>query len=192
VLKATTLREMQRVHWVEPDFETTWGLGFIVWRSDSRIFVGHDGSCPGYRTALLEMPEDRVATVFMANAQGVESDKWAQRLYDIVGPAVRAAIKEPGKAKAPDPELRRYAGTYSDAPWGGETAILPWEEGLAMIGFPTLDPVKELVKLKKTGEHTFRRVRKDEALGEEIVFTMGPDGRATRFTRHSNYSPRVR
>lgn len=192
VLKATTLREMHRVHWVEPDFETTWGLGFVVSRDDSKIFVGHAGSCPGFRTALLEMPDEKIAAVFMANANGVDSNKWAQRLYDIVGPAVRAAIKEPGKGKVPDADLRKYAGTYSQAPWGGEVAVLPWEDGLAMLDLPTMEPVKELVKLKKTGEHTFRRIRKDESLGEEIVFEMGSDGRPTRFKHHSNYAPRVK
>ena len=192
VLKATTLREMQRVHWVEPDFQTTWGLGFVVWRDDSKIFVGHGGSCPGYRTALLEMPEEKIATVFMANANGVDSSKWAQRLYDIVGPAIKAAIKEPEKGKAPAADLRRYAGTYSEAPWGGEVAVLPWEDGLAMLDLPTMEPMKELVKFKKTGEHTFRRIRKDESLGEEVVFEMAPDGRPTRFKHHSNYAPRVR
>ena len=30
VLKASTLREMHRVHFVDPDFETMWGLGFGV------------------------------------------------------------------------------------------------------------------------------------------------------------------
>jgi hypothetical protein len=104
----------------------------------------------------------------------------------------RAAIKEPGKGKVPDADLRKYAGTYSQAPWGGEVAVLPWEEGLAMLELPTMEPVKELVKLKKTGEHTFRRIRKDESLGEEIVFEMGPDGRPTRFTHHSNYALRVK
>jgi len=192
ILKATTLREMQRAHWVEPDLQTIWGLGFVVWRNDSKIFVGHGGSCPGYRTALLEMPEDKVAIVFMANANGVDSDRWAQRLYDIVGPAVRAAVKEPGKGKTPDADLGRYAGTYSEAPWGGEVAVLPWEDGLAMLDLPTMEPVKELVKLKKTGEHTFRRIRKDESLGEEIVFEMSSDGRPTRYKHHSNYLPRVR
>jgi CubicO group peptidase (beta-lactamase class C family) len=192
VLKATTLREMHRVHWIEPDFETTWGLGFAIRREDSKFFVGHGGSCPGYRTALLLMPEEKVATVFLSNAQGVDTGQWAQRLYDIVAPAVRDAVKEPDKGKAPDPELRKYAGTYSEQPWGGEVAVLPWEEGLAMLSLPTMDPVKDLVKLKKTGENTFRRIRKDEKLGEEIVFDMGPDGRATRFTHQSNHFPRLR
>ena len=42
--------------------------------------------------------------------------------------------------------------------------------------------MKDLIRMKKTGELTFRRIRKDETLGEEIVFEMGPDGKATRFT----------
>jgi len=192
VLKATSLKEMQRVHWVEPDFETLWGLGYAIWRHDDKMFVGHGGSCPGYRSHLLVQPAEKVATVVMVNAQGVNTGQWAQRLYDIVAPAVRDAVKDPGKGKAPDPALRRYAGTYDVQPWAGEAVILPWEEGLAMVELPTMDPVKEMDKFRKTGEHRFRRVRKDDSLGEEIVFEMGPDGRATRYTQHSNHYRRVR
>jgi CubicO group peptidase (beta-lactamase class C family) len=36
VLKLSTLREMQRIHWVDPDNETTWGLGFAVWRTGGK------------------------------------------------------------------------------------------------------------------------------------------------------------
>jgi hypothetical protein len=192
VLKATTLREMYRVHWAEPDFETLWGLGFAIQRRDGKVFVGHGGSCPGYRTHLLLMPDEKVAAVVMANAQAVPVNAWAQRLYDIVAPAVKEATKEPGKGKASDASLRKYAGTYDVQPWDGEVAILPWDEGLAMVAFPTMDPVKDLDRFKKVGEHRFRRIRKDDSLGEEIVFEMGADGRATRFTQHSNHYPRVR
>lgn len=192
VLRATTLREMYRIHWAEPDLETLWGLGFVVWRSEGRLFVGHDGSCPGYRTALLLMPEEKFGTVFLANANGVASEEWAQRLYDIVAPGLREAVKEPGKGKASEPGLSTYAGAYSNQPWGGETAVLPWADGLAMLDFPARNPAKELVKLKKTGEHTFRRIRKDETLGETLVFEMGPDGRAVRYKQHNNYQTRVR
>jgi len=192
IVKATTLREMHRIHWVEPDFDTLWGLGFQVWREDKKMSVGHGGSCPGFRSHILLVPEDRVATVFMSNAQGVPALAWARRLYDIVAPGVKAAIKEPGKAKAPDPAMRRYAGAYTAQPWGGEVAVLPWEEGLALLYLPTMEPVKDLVKLKRVGEHAFRRVRQDETLGEAVVFEMGPDGRASRFTRHSNPHERIR
>jgi hypothetical protein len=192
ILKATTLREMHRIHWVEPDLETLWGLGFTVWKSGDKVFVGHGGSCPGYRTQILLMPAEKIATVFLSNAQGVAARRWTQRLYDIVEPAVRAAVKDKEKAKAPDPALRRYAGTYNAQPWGGEVAVLPWEEGLALLDLPTMDPVKDLEKLKKVGENTFRLIRKDETLGEEVVFEIGPDGKASRFTRHSNFSVRVK
>ena len=70
--------------------------------------------------------------------------------------------------------------------------MVRWEDGLALLSLPTLDPVKNLTKLKKVGEHRFRRIRSDETLGEEIVFEIGRDGKAARFTRHNNYYPRLK
>jgi CubicO group peptidase (beta-lactamase class C family) len=193
VLNANTLREMHRVHFVDPDFETTWGLGFTVMRRDGKTFVGHGGSCPGFQTELLMKPDEKIATVFMANAQGVNTQLWAYRMYEIVAPAIRAAKKEPEKAKAPDRDLDRYLGSYEGEPFfSGEVAVVRWEDGLALLGLPTLDPVKNLTKLKNVGEHRFRRIRSDESLGEEIVFEMGRDGKAARFTRNNNYFPRVK
>lgn len=192
VLRATTLREMQRIHWAEPDLDMLWGLGFHIWRSGDKTFVGHDGSCPGFRTALLLSRPDKIATVFLSNAQSLDSQDWAQKLYDIVAPAVAAAVREPGKGKAPDASLRVYAGTYDAQPWAGEVVVLPWEDGIAMLELPTMTPVKDLEKFRKTGEHRFRRIRKDESLGEEVVFEMGADGRPVRFVRHSNLLRRIR
>jgi CubicO group peptidase (beta-lactamase class C family) len=193
ILKATTLREMQRVHWMEPGVpDLTWGLGFELWRDGEKDFAGHGGSCPGYRTQFLLQPDDRIAVVVLANAQSVDVDGFAQRVYDLVAPALRAAAKDPGKAKAADASLQKYAGAYEEFPWGGETLVRPWEDGLAFLSVPTDQPKKELVRFKKSGENRFRRVRKDDSLAEEIVFEIGPDGRATSYVRHSNPSKRVR
>ena len=192
VLKATTLREMQRIHWAEPDLDTLWGLGFSIWKSGDKTFVGHGGSCPGFRSALLINRADKIATVFLSNAQNLDSRDWAKDLYDIVAPAVAAAVKEPGKGKTPDVSLRAYAGTYDAQPWAGEVVVLPWEDGIAMLELPTMTPVKDLERFRKTGEHRFRRIRKDESLGEEVVFEMGADGRPVRFVRHSNVLRRMR
>lgn len=190
ILNANTLREMHRVHWVDPDFETTWGLGFAVSRVNNETFVGHGGSCPGFRTQLLLKPDRKVATVFMANALGVNSSQWAQKMYEIVAPSIRAAAKGDEKAKPSDPALSRYVGTYASA-FGGEFAVIQWEDGLGLLSLPTMEPMRNLTKLKKSGEHRFRRVRRDENLGDEIVFEMGPNGKPTRFRMHSNYYPRV-
>lgn len=194
VLNVNTLREMQRVHWVDPDFETTWGLGFSVWRSDNKTFTGHGGSCPGFRTQLLLKTDDQVAAIVMANAQGVDTTRLAQRVYEIVAPAIKEAAKAKPGAPAPksaDPSLAPYLGLYSTG-FSGEVAVVRWEEDLAVMGLPTADPVRAISKLRKTGEHTFRRVRKDEALGEELVFEVGADGRASLITWHSNRYRRVR
>lgn len=205
VLATNTLREMHRVHWVDPDFDTHWGLGFAVWRDSNRTFVGHGGSCPGYQTMLLLQPDSKIAAVFMTNASGAGAGQFAQRMYDIMAPAIAAASRDsarvattaaasspPGATASPDSDLLRYAGSYSLAPWGGEVAVLPWEDGLALVTLPGMNPVTAMVRLQQVdGEHTFRRVRKDDSLGETVVFELGPDGRATRFWRHDNPSVRI-
>lgn len=203
LLNANTLREMHRVHWVDPDFETTWGLGFAVWRSENKTFVGHGGSCPGFRTHLLLKPDEKIATIVMANALGVNPGLWTQRAYEIMGPAMRAAAKPAsaapvaatGSSPAPvvtyDASLDRYIGTYGGS-FGGELAVVRWEDGLSILSLPTMDPLRSLTKLKKTGEHVFRRVRRDEALGEELAFEMGADGKPTRFRWHQNFYAKVR
>jgi CubicO group peptidase (beta-lactamase class C family) len=53
VLSANTLREMQRVQWLEPDWELARGLGFGVYKRGDHLYVGHSGSCPGYRSTVL-------------------------------------------------------------------------------------------------------------------------------------------
>ena len=203
ILKANTLREMQRVHWVDPDFETTWGLGFVVYRNENKTFVGHGGSCPGFRTNLQLKPDEKIATIVMANALGVNPGMWTQRAYDIMAPAIRAAAKSgtaapvaaSGSAPAPvvtyDASLDRYLGTYGSS-FGGEFAVVRWEDGLSILSLPTMNPLQSLIKLRKTGDNTFRRVRRDEALGEEFVFEIGSDGKPTRFRWHNNYYAKVK
>jgi hypothetical protein len=190
VLKAPTLRDMQRVHWTDQDFSTTWGLGFVVFRNDDRTFVGHGGSCPGYRTQVLLEPATRIGTVFLANAM-VNSGQYARNMYSIMAPALRAVAKDTAAGKPADTTLEPYAGRYSDQPWGSESLILPWDDGLATVDLPSTNPMGSMTKLKKTGEHTFRRIRSDDTLGETWVFTLGPDGRATRYTVNGNHSFRI-
>lgn len=192
MLRSNTLREMQRVHWVDPDLETMWGLGFSVSRSEGKVFVGHGGSCPGFRTQLLLKPDEKLATIFMANAQGVNTGEFVQQMYNIIAPAIKAAGKPTTKETGqPQANLARYTGTYESG-FGGEIAIVEWEDGLATLALPTMDPVRGLTKLKKVSEHTFRRIRKDEALGETLVFELGREGQAVRMIWNSNQYRRVR
>ncbi len=191
ILQTNTLREMQRVHWIDPDFETIWGLGFAIWRNKEKTFVGHGGSCPGFRSQLLLKPDEQVATVIMVNAQGVNTGAFTQQMYAIMAPAIKAAASDTAPVRPADTTFARYAGTY-DLGFAGETAVIPWQDGLAAVDFPTMDPMGEMDRFKKVSEHTFRRVRKDDTLAETVVFEIGADGQATGMRWHQNTYRRVR
>ena len=191
---------MHRVHWLEPDGDTTYGLGFSVWKSDGDTFVGHGGSCPGYRSHLLLRPQDGVATAFMTNGQGVNSRRFAQTAYDIVAPALRRAAGRPdgdtpaegvpaSSAAAAPETLVRFTGTYQ-RPLGGESAVLVREGDLHVLSLPTDNPLSALTRLRHVEDGTFRRVRDNGDLGEEFIFEEMPDGRMLMWRNH-NYSIRA-
>ena len=189
VLHATTLREMQRVHFVSETFSTYRGLGFGVSRRDGKTFVGHGGSCPGYRTNLSMSNEDKIAVIFMTNGGDVSPGSYTSAVFDLVAPVIEQAIDSPGEAEPPDPELEKYVGRY-DRPLGGETHVLIKDGKLATVSFPTNNP--RLTMFEHVGEHTFQRIRDDGELGETTTFELGPDGEVTRMVRNTNYSIRVR
>ena len=191
VLAANTLREMHRVHFVDPEWETTWGLGFQVWRTEGKTFVGHGGSCPGYRTQLLLKPDEKIATITMTNAIDADAESLAERAYELMAPAIKAATSDSGRTKPADPSLAPYLGTYASS-FGGEMEIVRWEGGLGSLFLPSPSPTRAITKYKKVGEHTFKRIRKDGELAEAITFDIGTDGRATRLRSNYNIMPRVR
>jgi hypothetical protein len=82
-------------------------------------------------------------------------------------------------------------GRY-ERPFGREVHVLPWEGSLALLPLPTANPLGELTRLKRVSGHTFKRVREDGGLGEDVVFEVGQGGAVTRLRQHSNYSTRVR
>jgi CubicO group peptidase (beta-lactamase class C family) len=212
VLKASTLREMHRVHWMDPDWKTTWGLGFSIARHGEATLVGHGGSCPGYRTELSIAPADRFAVAFLSNAIDAETNVFTRAAYDLVVPALktaRAELEEDGAAggePGSDGEERAsgagsagteaaaafdaslYTGIYASV-WG-EAAIVRWDGGLAVVPLPTDAPRRRLETLKHVDGHTFRRVRDDGELGETMTFEL-EDGRVVRARRHGNAMEKV-
>lgn len=190
VLAATTLKEMHRVHWMAPDWDSAHGWGFSVSERNGKTFVGHGGNCPGYRTQLMMSPADKVAVIFMTNGQGTNTGRYTRAVFDLVAPAIKRAADGSAAAKHPDPELRRYIGRY-EPPFGGETQVFIQDGELAMVSLLTDNPAQSARKLKRTGDHVFRVVRDDGGLGEEVVFELAADGNARRFRQHSNYSYRL-
>jgi CubicO group peptidase (beta-lactamase class C family) len=193
VLRAATLREMQRVHWVDPDWETTWGLGFSVVERDDRTWARHGGACPGYYTEFGVLPKEELGVIVLTNAIGSNHAHYARKAAAVLAPAVKAASKATTEPAERDPELDRYVGVY-DTVWGRE-AIVRWKDGLAAVWLSSraVDPDDWIQPLKHTEGNVFRRVRKDDkSLGEEWVFQVDEDGQVLSVTTHSNPSVRVR
>ncbi len=110
--------------------------------------------------------------------------------YEIVAPAIKGAQDPERKVKETDPSLERYTGTYGQS-FGGETAVLLWEGELALVSFPTANPMSGLTRLRHVQGDTFRRIRDDKELGEEISFEV-VDGRVLRMWRNNNFMEKVR
>jgi CubicO group peptidase (beta-lactamase class C family) len=190
VLRASTLREMQRVHWVDPDWETTWGLGFAVFQLGERTVVGHSGGCPGFYTAFRLVPRDRLGIVVLTNAIGADVGSWAAEGIGILGPAVTGAREADETPEPRDPAFDRYVGTY-DTVWG-RFAIVRWKDGLAVVDLDSRDPFDDLPRLQHVEGHTFRRVRSDdESPGEAWRFEVDEQGRVLSVTSHSNPARRL-
>jgi CubicO group peptidase (beta-lactamase class C family) len=191
VLKASTLREMQRVHWVDDDGKLMRGLGFGVYRQGDVTVVGHTGECPGYYTAIRLDPRRKLAAVVLTNGMGTYPAGIAAQLMTIVGPAVGDAGGEKAPPMGSDPSLERCAGLYRWA-WG-EIVVVPWQDGLAAVAVPTDDPLGDLMRLKRVEGNSFRRVRSDgDDPGEWWVFEPDADGRIERVRWHQNYLRKVR
>jgi len=190
VLRASTLREMQRVHWVDPDWETTWGLGFAVFKVGERTVAGHGGGCPGFYTTFRIVPSEHLAVIVLSNAIGAEVSLYAARAIEIIAPALNKAREASEPPAERDPEFDRYVGTY-DTVWG-RFAVVRWKDGLAVVDLDQRDPFDDLPTLKHVEGHTFRRVRSDdESLGEAWRFVVDADGRVQSVTSHSNPAQRV-
>lgn len=192
ILRASTLREMQRVQWIDADWkeDTSRGLGFWVRRQDNKTFVGHGGSCPGYRSEFRLNPTEKLAVIFMCNATAIDPEPFTRQAHKIVGAAMSDALGQPGAGNANTPEFDRYTGLYR-GDWG-ETAVIHWKGALAFLELPTDDPLGDLEMLQQEGPDSFRRVRSDGEPGEQIRFDLDDEGRVLRMWRHSNYDRKVR
>ncbi len=203
LLKSSTLREMHRVHWMTPDDPSqTWGLGFASYQHAGKTMVGHGGYCPGYRTSFMMRPKDKLAYIVMINADDGQPGRFAQELYDLTSDdIVRAAKPSTGPVPAPAPaaadappepkvDLALFEGAYASRHSADDAYVAPYGNELMVIDLFADKPTGDIARLRHVSGTTFRRVRKDDSLAEEVRFELGKDGRPVRMWWHSNYAER--
>ncbi|HEY5774494.1 MAG TPA: serine hydrolase [Xanthomonadales bacterium] len=189
VLAANTLREMQRVQWMDWDWSIARGLAFGIYRVGGRTLTGHAGDCPGFNTRLFLDPQSLYAVSVLANRNGVNVDGYAGVIFDIL--EAGGAAPEAEKDVARDTALDDFTGSYNQAPWYGEDLVFRWKDGLAVVTLPTMEPVKNMTRLKHIEGDRFRTIRSDDTLGHEFIFRRDASGKVTHLDYHSISLPRM-
>ena len=183
VLQANTLREMQRVQWMDHDFGTSRGLAFGVYRIRDRTLVGHGGDCPGFNTRLYLDPVSQYAVIVMANRNHAPVDGLAAGVFDI--------LEAGGTNVDSTADFREYLGSYDFRPWDGENLVFRWKDGLAMVTLPTTDPLGDMVQLRHIEGDHFRTIRSDKKDGHDVVFTRDESGKVMHVVYHSIDLPKM-
>jgi CubicO group peptidase (beta-lactamase class C family) len=189
ILEANTLREMHRVHYLDPGWETSWGLGFTVLRDGGRTFVGHSGLCPGYQSTFTLQLDDKIAAIAAANSM-IPAWRYTAAAYNLMAPAIRAARDDPGGGRATPPELQKFVGTYDAFPWGSERQVIPWEGELAVAHFPGDNPRAGLRRMKHIEGNRF--LLEVGWRSAEVVFEVDAEGKVVGLVFDGTSFPRIR
>ena len=189
ILKPSTLKNMQRVHWTNPDWSTTWGLGFAIYKgSYGNTWVGHGGSCPGYRSTLQINLKTKRAFSVMINASGTNPNKYMKGINAIMN---KMGTTKKDLDNEASEKLKEYVGYYDSSPWWGETYISTFNGKLVSLGLPSEEPAESMTFYKHVDGDIFRRVRKDKTLGETLTFMRDQDGKIIKIERHGNFSSKI-
>ncbi len=184
ILKPSTLKNMHRVHFLDPDWKTSWGLGFSVRQdAEGNTVVRHGGSCPGYQTELSIYPKEKLAFSVMINASGTTPTKYVAGMKKLLS-------KVKNNSDETQTNLTDYIGYYDAQPWWSEEYFGELNGQLVSMSLPSNSPA--LTYYKHIEGDTFRRIRKDKELGETVVFERDENGKVFRVKQHGNYSEKLK
>lgn len=196
ILKATTLKQMQRVHWVGQDFDDpAWGLAFATRRYGDDTMWGHGGYCPGARTEFVMRVPDETAYIMMVTANDVSPSSFVRMMYDFVNTNVTAVYGEDEDADATagnteeatnaTVDLAEYEGYYAVENYDWDNYIGIGDGELFSIAVFSNAAVKNIETLVHVEGDTFYRKRDDDSRGEPVVFERDADGKVNAVVQHS-------
>jgi CubicO group peptidase (beta-lactamase class C family) len=182
ILAGSSLAEMRQPCYVDPSWVAGYGVGWAILRHGERVYHGHGGSVPGFRSQILFSRQRRIGLIVLIDGVG-PADQIALPLIDTVAGHVDAAEQaRPSVPPTRAPEAyqrllgmyRRYADTVT-VEYRGNGLVLKGQRGslFAPPPRPVLEPTAE--------PHAFM-VRGGRLAGEELTFSVTDDGTVTAFT----------
>jgi D-alanyl-D-alanine carboxypeptidase len=181
VLSGHSLREMHRVHWLERDWQSGYGLGLRVHRVNEWEISGHGGGYKGYITYFSVCRAHQTAIIALTNAiDGLPTAVTAQG-YKLILPEILKITARPAQ---PADHWNELVGTYLND-WGNSEIVIRggvlqavWLEAIdapPMILEPTAEP------------YTFT-IRVPGNPGETVRFERDANGQVIRMWMRNEYA----
>lgn len=189
ILRASTLKDMQRVQFETLDGKTKWGLGYALQDVEGTRLIGHGGSCPGYRSVVQFAPKADIGVAVAMNAMD-DPGAIAKAVLSLARARTGAALFDAPRDE-PRFALADYAGRYEGQPWGSDFALVPWAGGLTGLALDGTGIDHSMERLKPLGKDRFLVI---DGSGEErnvVTFQRDAAGRVISVTEHSNPSIRI-
>ena len=177
IISAETLKEMHKIKWDDELTSVTRGLGFGVYDINGEKWVGHGGSCPGYRSQLYLSSKKGISYSVMINSSGTDPGKYIIGMHEI--------LKKVTKTKGSDSnKFKDIEGIYIAQPWNSETYIQSWGDHIALLFIPSDSP--ELNLYKKIEKDVFKRILKNDELGEKLEVLRDEKDNVIGIRTHQN------
>ena len=187
ILKGSTLAEMQRIHWLQPDWKSGWGLGWGISRRDDLTRVGHGGSVPGHRTQISFAPAEKFAVIALTNSEDGRQSLYVNQAYAIVRPAIAKAVAAEATVPTADPAWNKYVGVYT---WEDEEIHVAVLDGRLTMFDPAEDnPWESRVTLEPVSGNVFKQ-KGGDAVGETVTFILDASGKVVRYEAPGYYMSR--
>ena len=177
ILSPETLKNMHKIHWDDESISVTRGLGFGVYNLDGETWVGHGGSCPGYRSQLYISPDLGIAYSVMINSSGTSPTKYIRGIHGILSKVNLNKGDEINKFK-------EFEGKYISQPWVSETYVQSWGGDLALISLPSDEPYLSLYK--HVDGDIFKKILSNNDLGQELEILRDENNNVIGYKTHQN------
>ena len=177
ILSPETLKLMHEIHWDDELTSITRGLGFGVYNFDGDYWVGHGGSCPGYRSQLYINTNKELAYSVMINSSGTSPTKYIDGIHEILSNVTLKKGEEINR-------FEEFEGKYISQPWVSETYVQSWGDNLALVSLPSDDPYISLYK--HIEGDIFKKILNNNELGQELKIIRDDNNKVVAYKTHQN------
>jgi CubicO group peptidase (beta-lactamase class C family) len=179
VLRGSSLREIHRPQYMEPDWNTGFCLAWGGPKISGEVVLGHGGGVPGFVTQINFSPKHKLG--FIALTNGGPASDIANVVADMTFAAVREAPAElqPWRPLPTPAAWRLLLGRYT-TPLGNVGSVVHRNGSLRIVWDPN-DPGLEL---EPTEDEKVFVAKDGRWAGEPVRFRVGTDGHVTGFLHY--------